>query len=101
MEIDLVIPWVDGNDPKWLAEKRACLKEEEGDGRANRFREWDNLEYLFRGIEKNLPWIRKIHFITWGHVPKWMKVNHPKLNIVKHTDYIPKEYLPTYNSHVI
>lgn len=52
MEIDLVIPWVDGNDPKWLAEKRACLKEEEGDGRANRFREWDNLEYLFRGIEK-------------------------------------------------
>ena len=48
MEIDLVIPWVDGNDPKWLAEKRACLKEEEGDGRANRFREWDNLEYLFR-----------------------------------------------------
>ena len=46
MEIDLVIPWVDGNDPKWLAEKRACLKEEEGDGRANRFREWDNLEYL-------------------------------------------------------
>ena len=58
MEIDLVIPWVDGNDSKWLAEKRACLKEEEGDGRANRFREWDNLEYLFRGIEKNLPWIR-------------------------------------------
>ena len=33
MEIDLVIPWVDGNAPKWLAEKRACLKEEEGDGR--------------------------------------------------------------------
>lgn len=52
MEIDLVIPWVDGNDPKWLAEKRACLKEEEGDGRANRFREWIIWNICFVELKK-------------------------------------------------
>ncbi len=28
-------------------------------------------------------------------------MNHPKLHIVKHEDYIPKEFLPAFNSHVI
>ena len=28
-------------------------------------------------------------------------MNHPKLHIVKHEDYIPKVFLPAFNSHVI
>ena len=28
-------------------------------------------------------------------------MNHPKLKWIKHTDYIPQEYLPTFSSHVI
>ena len=34
-------------------------------------------------------------------MPKWLNTNHPKLNIVKHSDYIPSQYLPTFNSHTI
>ena len=43
----------------------------------------------------------KIYFVTWGHVPKWLNGNHPKLEIVRHEDYIPGEFLPTFNSHTI
>ena len=36
-KIDFVIPWVDGNDPKWLKERNQYL-DEIGDKRKNRFR---------------------------------------------------------------
>src|SRR5699024_2272679 len=31
----------------------------------------------------------------------WLDVNHPKLNIVKHEDFIPEEYLPTFSARPI
>lgn len=101
--IDIVIPWVDPEDEAWLNERKLYAKEESAssDGREIRFRDWDNLQYLFRGIETYAPWIRKVHFVTYGHLPKWLNVNHPKLHIVNHKDYIPMEYLPTFSSHVI
>lgn len=101
-KIDFVIIWVDGNDADWQAEKAGYspdkLKE---DASLHRYRDWDNLQYWFRGVEKYAPWVNKIHFVTCGHLPKWLNVNHPKLNIVRHSDYIPEEYLPTFNSHTI
>lgn len=102
--IDIVIPWVDGSDPEWLAEKEESVKKycPEKESNSNiRFEDWDNLKYWFRAIDKFMPWVNKIHFITWGHVPEFLNINHPKINIVKHKDYIPKEYLPTYNSNTI
>lgn len=98
-EIDFVITWVDGNDPEWLKEKKKYKKT--GDDSDARYRNWDLLRYWFRGVEKNAPWVRKIHFVTWGHIPEWLNTEHPKLNIVKHTDFIPEKYLPTFNSHTI
>ena len=98
--IDLVIPWVDGADPAWLAEK-AAYSPGKGDDRTNRYRDWDNLRYLFRGIEKYLPWVRTVHFVTWGHLPTWLNTACPKLHIVNHRDYIPEQYLPVFSSHPI
>lgn len=106
-KIDFVIAWVDGNDPNWQKEK---LKYQNVTGEdtlakwndgAERYRDWDILKYWFRGVEKFAPWVRKIHFVTWGHLPEWLNVENPKLNIVNHKDYIPEEYLPTFNSHCI
>ena len=99
-KIDFVILWVDGNDPNWLEEKNKYIGIK-GDSNINRFRNCDNLQYLFRGIEKYAPWVNKVFFITWGHLPKWLNTNNEKLEIVKHEDFIPKEYLPTFNSNVI
>ena len=99
-EIDFVIPWVDGSDPAWL-EERSHYDPSMGDNRDARYQDWGLLPYWFRAVEKYAPWVRKIHFITWGHVPEWLDTSNPKLHIVKHTDYIPQEYLPTFSSHPI
>ena len=99
-KIDIVILWVDGNDPKWLAEKEK-YSNVKGDTSKNRFREYDNLQYLFRGIERFAPWVNKVFLVTWGHLPKWLNTSNDKLIIVKHEDFIPHEYLPTFNSNVI
>lgn len=101
MDIDFVIAWVDGNDPNWINEKKKYETEVNDDKSEARYREWISLKYWFRCIEKNAPWVRKIHFVTWGHIPEWLDTNNPKLNIVKHSDYIPKEYLPTFSANPI
>lgn len=101
-DIDFVMIWVDGNDPAWRAEKAKYDSSGAGFGDHEiRFRDWENLQYFFRGVEEYAPWVRKIHFVTWGHLPKWMNVNHPKLHIVNHKDFIPEKYLPTFSSHTI
>lgn len=100
--IDFVMPWVDGNDPEWRKEKAIYSGiPDDGDQREVRYRDWDILQYWFRGVETFAPWVNKVHFITWGHVPEWLDTSNPKINIVKHTDYIPEKYLPTFNSHTI
>jgi len=99
--IDFVIPWVDGNDHEWQAEKAKYSTNKNSEAGDYRYRDMGLLPYWFRGVEKFAPWVNKIHFITCGHLPKWMNTSHPKLNIVKHADYIPQEYLPTFNSNTI
>lgn len=100
--IDFVILWVDGADPEWRAEK-AKYQTNKGsdDNRDFRFRDWDNLQYVFRGIENFTPWVRKIHFVTWGHLPKWLDTKNPKLHIVNHKDFMDSKYLPSFNSEAI
>ena len=101
-KIDFVLLWVDGSDPQWLEEKNKYNpKGKDFSNDINRFRDWGILQYWFRGIEKFAPWVNKIHFVTYGHLPSWLDTTNPKLNIVKHEDFIPKEYLPTFNSNVI
>lgn len=108
-KIDFVIAWVDGADPAWRREfaewKERCSPPDDreknrasADTSAERYRDWDLMRYWFRGIEKFAPWVNRIHFMTWGHVPAWLDTSSPKLNIVKHTDFIPGEYLPTFSS---
>ena len=101
--IDFVVPWVDGSDPKWLEEKRRFAGDEAPstyDCEA-RYKDWGLIRYLLRSIDAFAPWVRKVHFVTWGHVPEWLDVDNPKLNIVNHRDYIPEKYLPTFNSNTI
>lgn len=99
--IDFVITWVDGADKAWRAEKACYDPSINVDDDEVRYRDCDLLKYWFRGVEKYAPWVRKIHFITWGHLPAWLNTAHPKLHIVRHEDYIPKEYLPVFNSNVL
>ncbi len=101
-DIDFVITWVDGNDPAWQETyRRHCTPDGSENTSPIRYRDWDTLRHWFRAVEEYAPWVRKIHFITWGHLPEWLNTSHPKLNIVRHEDYIPAEYLPTFASRPI
>ena len=99
-DIDFVITWVDGNDPAWLKEK-AQFKIQTGDVRTNRYRDWNFLPYWFRSVEKNAPWVHRIFFVTWGHLPEWLNLSHPKLQVVTHKEFIPERYLPTFSCRPI
>lgn len=100
-KIDFLICWVDGNDPKWQEDKAKYSPRLNEDVGENRFRDWDNLQYWFRGVERFTPWVNKIHFVTYGHLPKWLNVRHPKLHVVKHEDFIPEKYLPVFSPRPI
>ena len=98
--IDFIITWVDGSDPEWQEEKNR-YKGITGDSRASRYRDWDTLRYLMRSIEHYAPWVNKVFLVTYGHLPSWIDITNPKLEIVKHEDYLPAEYLPTFSSRTI
>ncbi len=104
-KIDIVITWVDGSDPEWQKQKLKYLRDEAALDTIgydkSKYRDLGNLKYLFRGIEQFAPWVNRVHIVTSGHLPEWLNVENPLLNIVKHSDYIPKEYLPTFSSHPI
>jgi len=104
MEIDFVVTWVDMNDPKWqkdFATYSGKIDNTKNEVSVARFRDYGLLKYWFRGIDKFAPWVRKIHFVTCGQKPDWLDASHPKINLVHHEDYIPKEYLPSFNSSVL
>lgn len=100
--IDAVVLWVDGNDPVWLKERSKYSSNFDNVNKdASRYRDWGNMKYWFRSIDKFAPWIRKVHFVTFGHFPSFLNVKSPKIDIVNHKDIIPAEYLPTFNSEAI
>ena len=104
MDIDFVITWVDMDDPQWKADfsKYSGNKDNTKNGVSEaRFRDYGFLKYWFRGVEKFAPWVRKIHFVTSGQKPVWLDASNPKIHLVNHDDYIPRQFLPTYNSVVI
>lgn len=100
-KIDFVITWVDGRDEAWLKEKNKYCAGGSCDIDESRYRTLGTLKYWFRAVEKYAPWVNRVFFITYGHLPKWLNTECSKLCVVKHEDYIPKKYLPTFSSHPI
>lgn len=96
--MDIVITYVNGLDPVWQAEYAKHTNTPILD---KRFRDWGTLKYLFRGIEKNMPFIRKVHLVVSGEsqVPEWL--NRNEVNVVLHKDIIPEHLLPTFNCNPI
>lgn len=101
-KIDIVLPWVDHSDSEWQdSYKRYAGASAPGDKRPIRFRDWDLLRYWFRSAERFMPWVNRVHFVTWGHKPEWLNTESPKLNWVRHSDFIPGKYLPTFSANAI
>ena len=99
--IDFVVLWVDGSDPKWLAKKKKYQPEIDVNNTAARYREWGTFKYWFRAVEKYAPWVNHIYLVTDEQKPEWLNVDHPKLTIVDHKDFLEPQNLPTYNTSAI
>lgn len=98
--IDFVVPWVDCNDPEWIDLYNRYSPDKVFSSSA-RFRNWDMFRYWFRAVERYAPWVNKVYLITNGKFPDWINTGCEKLVLVKHADYIPEKYLPTFNSKTI
>lgn len=103
MDIDLVYLWVNGNDPKWQAKRDACIGRPSGSQAHCKGRYADNgeLKYSLRSAEKYAPWIRRIFIVTDNQIPEWLNTDNQKVQIVDHTEIMPAECLPCFNSAVI
>ena len=97
MKIDYVFPYVTMEDPCWVSSYNRHV------GKLDKCRYRDNglLKYKIISIEKNMPWVNSIVMIVSNEtqVPFW--VDRSKIRIVTHAEFIPKEFLPTFNSCTI
>lgn len=102
-QVDIVLPFYNDSDPIWKEILYSYMGSEGSTDRQvtgeERYRDWENLKYWFRGVEQNCKWVNKIFLVvaSESQIPKWINKNNPKLRIVLHKEYIPKELLPTFN----
>ena len=100
-KIDFVVTWLDSYDSEWQEQYEYYKTGAKGDKGKARFREMNIFNYWFRAVEMYAPWVHKVFLVTNGKFPNWINQDNPKLVLVKHEDYIPKEFLPTFNSCTI
>lgn len=104
--IDLVFPYVNSTSQEWQKTyvdfcRNNGYEERVNNFHSERYRDWGLLRYVFRGIENNLKFVRKVFLILQGpdQIPEWL--DQTSVEIIYHKDFIPEEYLPTYNSTTI
>ena len=103
MDLDIVYTWVDGAQPrlflKWLWYFSQFSKT--SDNRWNRWANRNELKYSIRSIEEHIKFYRNIYVVCAdGQRPKFLRPSD-RLRFVEHSEIIPREYLPTFNSSVI
>ena len=100
-DVDAVYLWVDGSDPKWLEKKRKFSAEADSHGTSDsRFTSRNELYFSIATLLKNAPWMNRIWLVTDGQTPELGDLAD-RVTVVDHKEFIPKEFLPTFNSHVI
>lgn len=104
--IDIVYMWVDGEDEAWLARKAERLASQGADvardaERPSRFRQFDELRYSLRSMERFAPWVRHIFLVTDQQRPSWLREEIEGLTVVDHREIFPPTAVPTFNSHAI
>lgn len=97
--MDAIITYVNNSDRIWL---RSYINATHTRNlNTCRFRSWGTLKYLLRGIDKYMPFIQNVILIVSGksQVPVWLDTT--KVRVVYHEEFIPEQFLPTFNSCTI
>jgi hypothetical protein len=105
-KIDLVITFVDMSDKEWANGYNDFIKTHdipipEINNVEVRSRDYGTLKCLLRSIDLYAPWINNVFLVVQrdSQVPKWINRNNVK--VVLHEEFIPKVFLPTYNTFTI
>lgn len=104
-KIDLVVPYVDSSDPVWqkvFNKYKDTVKKSNQTTSDNRFRTDDVMfRYFFRSIAQYMPWINNIFVLVAckTQIPDWL--DQSKVIVITHEQFIPKQFLPTFNSGTI
>jgi Protein of unknown function (DUF3184). len=103
--IDIVYSWVDGQDRShqikrqlYRSKQKKLHKESAATGR---FIDNNELLYSLRSIGEFAPWVNKVFIVTDNQIPKWLNTNNHRIQVIDHSQILPKHALPTFNSHVI
>lgn len=112
--IDVVLPWVDGNDPVLSARRASYASSGETtndeSGGPTRYQEVGELRYCVASILRFAPWVRKIFIVTDGQdtrlgamLEKYFPDRKDDVITVDHKLIFRgrEEYLPTFNSNSI
>ncbi|UWR22226.1 stealth family protein [Sulfitobacter sp. S190] len=113
--IDVVIPWVDGNDPAHVAKRKRYADTGKADSNASPPLEydldvrWDNFDEIticLWSIHNFMGWVRRIWIITDNQTPDLSSLPprfRDKITIVDHTEIFAgfEDVLPTFNSATI
>ena len=103
--VDIVYLWCDGGNPEFLRRKAEFLEEAVGaDEEAvskKRFYDNEELKYSLRSLERYAPWIRYVFIVTDRQKPAWLDTENSRVTIVDHSEIMPKEIIPCFNSSVI
>lgn len=110
-DIDVVIPWVDGNDPLHQKKLRSFLTSDqnfETKTFRTRFDQVEEIEFAIKSILKFAPFVRKIFLVTDNQIPNFLKSTESKeefkkVVVVDHKEIFKgyEKYLPVFNSNSI
>lgn len=101
--VDYVFPWVNHLDRFW---RESYLKAAKAEGQkicvdGERFRDFRTMKYQLRGIDRFMPWVDRAIILvsSKSQIPQWANIK--TLTFITHDQFIPKKFLPTFNSNTI
>lgn len=99
-KVDVVYLWVDSYDPeRTLFERVYQIEQKET---KFRFNENEEIRFSLRSIYAFLPWVHNIYVVVKdGQCPPFLNLNHPQIHLVNHSQILPEQDLPVFNSMAI
>ncbi|GAA6021403.1 hypothetical protein JCM11491_006697 [Sporobolomyces phaffii] len=99
-DVSIVYAWVNGTEPKFLADKAATTGEDMGDGR---FRDDGLFRYSLRSIDRYMPWHTGeiILLSRREHIPDWIDLSQPRFRHVPLDEVMPASAYPNFDASAI
>lgn len=104
-KVDIVIPYVDNTDKVWQEMYHDYCKDNHLNFMlyllyTNRYEDIGLINYQLKLINKNMPFVNNI-FLLLSNKEQKPKDLPDNVKVVYHAQFIPKKYLPTFNSTTI